>query len=194
MIEMEVENPTLDTSADNMFCNMDLSGKKFEREDFKGALFSDVDLKGTEFHMCDLSDAVFTNCLNIESTSFKRCNLEGTLFDDIRTLKHHSACPSHGQFIGWKATLDAIVKLSIPEDAIRINPIGSRHCRVSKALVLAIHDRHGNVLQQTKGKFFGTVYKVGKTIADPDINTDEREWCERGIGIFITKKEAEEFF
>lgn len=179
--------------ADNTIRNMDLSDKKYEREDLRGVVFSDVDLKNTEFHMCDLSDAVFKNCLNIESANFKRCNLEGTTFDDITMLKHCSALPSHGQFIAWKATQDAIVKLLIPEDSIRINPIGSRHCRVSKVVVLEIHDKYGNAIQQTTGKFFGMVYEVGKTINDHDINIDEREWCEKGIGIYVTKREADEF-
>jgi len=176
-----------------MYDKKNLSNMVFEREDLKSAIFINTNLDNTKFHMCDLSDAAFRNCENIETASFKRCNLEGARFDDIKILNNYLNCPSHGAFIAWKATTDAIVKLLVPEDAIRITPIGTNHCRVSKVQVLEIIDKDGNNRRSTLGKYFKQFYRVGQIIEDKNINTDVREWCERGIGIYPTRRKAEEF-
>lgn len=180
-------------SRENIFKDADLAHKKYELQNLSGYKFIKCNLYQTSFHLCDLSKAQFKDCSNINTASFKRCNLEETEFEDMTMLKEYGRCPSHGSFIGWKATKNAIVKLLIPEEAERISPLGSRHFRTNKVIVLEITTKGGNHLNESYGKYFDCLYKVGETVVAEKLCTDVRKWCEHGIGFFLTKQEAEEF-
>jgi len=181
-----------------------LKGEK----DGKRADFSDADLSGADFSNADLRNAIFCGAnlsdANLCDANFSYSNLSGADFRgakkidvryDANTSFFALQCPEEGSFVGWKKIEeDYIVKLLIPEDAKRSSAT-SRKCRASKAIVLEIYDRNGNVMRDD---FIGHskqnnnfIYRKGETVI-PD-SYDENRWneCSHGIHFFITSKEAE---
>ncbi|WP_281774926.1 DUF5758 domain-containing protein, partial [Bifidobacterium ruminantium] len=73
------------------------------------------------------------------------------------TIAKTSILPDEGDIIGWKKayvddTTPVIVKLLIPSDAQRSNSTG-RKCRASKARILDLQDKQGNVQAQSQEPF-----------------------------------------
>ena len=107
----------------------------------------------------------------------------------------HSACPSHGSFIGWKACRDGkIVKLEIPEEAKRCSGLG-RKCRASKAKVLAIYGAMSDVPldeEARSGYDESFVYRVGDVVEPKEAFEENRfDECSSGIHFYLTRVEAE---
>ena len=109
------------------------------------------------------------------------------------------ACPTDGEFIGWKKVYDNgityLVRLLILEDAKRSSATG-RKCRCSKARVMDI-----SVLQDGKEgpkecKIINTsydpyvTYEVGKVVEPDSFDDDRFNECSHGIHFFIDKQEA----
>lgn len=170
----------------------------------KRANFSDADLYEFNFRGFDLRNAIFCRA-NLTRANFSYANLCGANFSgakNIESVRYNAntsffalQCPEEGSFVGWKKIEeDYIVKLLIPEDAKRSSAT-SRKCRASKAIVLEIYDRNGNIMGDD---FIGHskqnhdfIYRNGETVI-PD-SYDENRWneCSHGIHFFITRKEAE---
>lgn len=98
--------------------------------------------------------------------------------------------PTDGAFVGWKKLKgNLIAQLIIPHDAERVNCVGSRKCRASKAFV---HEIYGatEAYDQHTGKL---LYKVGEWVEpdkfDPSITVE----CSHGIHFFLTRIEAENY-
>ena len=85
-----------------------------------------------------------------------------------------------------------IIKLKIPEDALRVSATG-RKCRASKAKVVSITNLDGT---QTDIKEVSSIYdhrfkyKVGETVEVDDFDTNRWNECSTGIHFFITREEA----
>ena len=102
-------------------------------------------------------------------------------------------CPEEGSFIGFKkARKDYIVKLEIPEDALRCSATG-RKCRCSKAKVLSITNIDGTEANTTEvfSKHDPSfVYKVGEIVSVDNFEPNRWKECAPGIHFFITREEA----
>ena len=98
--------------------------------------------------------------------------------------------PTEGAFVGWKKLNgDVIAKLVIPHDAERMNALGSRKCRASKAFV---HEMYG--AEEAFDKHTGTVlYKQGIEVYPDKFDPDIRVECSHGIHFFLTREEAEDY-
>ena len=101
------------------------------------------------------------------------------------------ACPTDGAFIGWKKVSFKLVKLEIPEDALRCSATSTK-CRCSKAKVLAITEYDGsdpiNAILNTN--MVETWYKVGEMVYPDSFDEDRWNECSHGIHFFINKEEA----
>lgn len=169
-------------NADVMLCafrNVDMSmcscaGTDFQRCSFDNVCFSKADLAGADFYMSEFYNVDFSNASTFCTHNF------------------HSVCPEEGSFIGFKRCGDAIVKLQIPEDALRSSAT-SRKCRCSKAKVLEITDENGEKWEGNSvfSKYDpGFEYAVGKIVEVPDFDTDRWRVCSTGIHFFLTRQEA----
>ena len=101
-------------------------------------------------------------------------------------------CPEEGDFIGWKKARNKIVKLRIPEDALRSSAT-TRKCRCNKAEVIEIYNIDGTIADEriiNSSYDSSFTYEVGKTVEVQDFDTNRWEECARGIHFFINRQEA----
>ena len=109
------------------------------------------------------------------------------------------ACPTDGEFIGWKKVHDNgiiyLVKLLILEDAKRSSATG-RKCRCSKARVLDISALQDGKEGPKERKIINTsydphvTYEVGKVVEPDSFDDDRFNECSHGIHFFIDKQDA----
>ena len=183
--------------------------------------FRYLNLMACNLHRCDLRniDLSYSNlCSTIlcgadcRKTKFTGCNTNhGTIFDysDLRGAVDVPfvplACPSEGEFIGWKRVGNYLVKLKITEDAKRSSAT-SRKCRCDKALVLGIY----NILDLSEatvnelnvgarglimGYTFSLIttpitYKAGEMVYADSFDEDRWNGCSHGIHFFLDMGEA----
>ena len=151
-----------------------LSGANLYRANLSGANLSGANLSGADLSRADLYRA-----------DLYRANLYGA--------NCPLTCPEEGSFIGFKKCKDnLIVKLEIPEDALRSSATG-RKCRCSKAKVLSITtidgaDRSDIVAFSKHDCMF--VYKVGEIVSVDNFEPDRWKECAPGIHFFVTRQEA----
>ena len=109
------------------------------------------------------------------------------------------ACPTDGEFIGWKKVQDNgisyLVKLLILKDAKRSSATG-RKCRCSKARVLDISALQDGKEGPKEHKIINTsyapyvTYEVGNVVEPDSFDDDRFNECSHGIHFFIDKQEA----
>lgn len=118
---------------------------------------------------------------------------------------YNGQCPTSGSFIGWKVARyfeygeekPCIVKLLIPEDALRLSSYG-RKCRASKAKVIAAYklgsdEELGDVLILSMYDY-NFKYEVGNTIESKKKFDSNREHeCSSGIHFFLSRFDAEAY-
>ena len=165
----------------------DLSYTDLRRVDLSGANLSranlrDVDLSGADLSYTDLSRA------DLRDVDLSRADLR-----DAKEVPYiPMVCPEEGDFIGWKKAGDKIVKLRIPEDALRSSAT-TRKCRCNKAEVIEIYNIDGTIADEriVSSSYDSTfTYEVGKTVEVQDFDTNRWEECTRGIHFFINLQEA----
>lgn len=130
-----------------------------------------------DFSSCDLCDANLCDA-----------NLRGA--EEVPYIP--MVCPEEGDFIGWKKAGDKIVKLRIPEDALRSSET-TRKCRCNKAEVIEIYNIDGTIAdERIIGSSYDSsfTYEVGKTVEVQDFDTNRWKECARGIHFFINRQEA----
>ena len=172
-----------------------LSDRDLSEASFVGAMLNHADLRYSAFHYCDFADADLSDAA-----------LAHASFSKARNLPYIPlVCPDTGEFIGWKQCwymngpelCHAIVKLLIPEDALRSSGT-TRKCRASKAIVLDIQDEEGHSLPESINahSIFNSyfLYKVGQTV-EPQLPFETDRWlsCASGIHFFINRQEAVDY-
>lgn len=180
-----------------------------------GIHFEDISAKPLYFFDCYFYGCTFgTNGLCVfEVCRFDHCDFKGTFratlvacsFADKTHVPYMPmACPTEGEFIGWKVCRKSntdrtpyLVKLCIPEDAERTSGFGSRKCRCNRACVLNIlnidgsQPRVGKVVSYWDGKFS---YSKGQWVHVNDYDGDRREVCSAGINFFVERQEAINYY
>ena len=144
-----------------------------------GADLGDADLRGADLGDADLRDANLRGAKNVPYIQM--------------------ACPTDGEFIGWKKVHDNgiiyLVKLLILEDAKRSSATG-RKCRCSKARVLDISALQDGKEGPKERKIINTsydphvTYEVGKFVEPDSFDDDRFNECSHGIHFFIDRQEA----
>ena len=137
------------------------------------------------------------NSADLSGAYLNSAYLRGANLRGAKDIHYPLACPSDGDFVGWKKLttqdFDAyLVKMRIPADAKRSSAT-THKCRCEFAEVLAIepigdapqvqtidHDAYGHI----------TTYTVGQ-IVRPD-KWDENRWneCSNGIHFFCDREAA----
>ena len=141
---------------------------------------------GTDLRDADLSGAY------LRDADFSGAYLRDADFSGAKNIPFIPlACPSDGEFIGWKKVSKKLIKLLIPSDARRYSATSNK-CRCDKAKVLEITDLDGSnpITSVITKNYVETQYVVGEMVF-PD-SFDENRWneCSNGIHFFINKQEA----
>ncbi len=163
----------------------DLSSADLSSADLRSADLSYANLRSAELRSADLSSA------NLRSAELRSTNLR---LDDIRSerwgrlwIAQNTITPI-GAFTAFKKVEDdAILTLLVPADAKRLNAIGSRKIRVSKALVVSASVPDKTDFQSNYDKQF--VYRIGEEVSS-DFDERATEECSKGIHCFLTEEEA----
>ena len=185
----------------------DLSGAILNGTNLSGADLSGADLSGADLRWANLSraDLSWANLrgadlrgANLIKAELGRADLHFANLEEINMLSEiidkffPLVCPSDGSFIAWKKCGDYIVKLLIPEDALRSSAFG-RKCRANKAKCLDIQNMDGTFsglseINSDCNRDF--MYRIGETAIVNDFDTDRTHECSTGIHFFITRQEA----
>lgn len=197
---LENHKKWLRSEPDGEFADLrraDLRGANLRRADISCADLRGADLRGADLREASCMMTLFATA-DLRGADLRGANLwhadtHGIKTDTATRIDWPTACPKTGSFIGWKKVGEYIVKLEIPEDALRSSATTNK-CRASMARVLEIQRRDGTKANKTEVKSLrGTTYKIGE-IAYPD-DWDYTRWneCSHGIHFFITRKEAVEW-
>ena len=210
--------------SDADFRDTNLEGANLMGANLRGADFTRANLTGADLQYANCIDCSFirTNLENanlrgalIYLSDFNGAMLDGTGFTNAR-INHSwfgnlkkantnllenipSVCPEEGSFICFKKAKlhngrHVILKLEVPEDALRCSSANCRKCRCSKVKVLSITNLDGS---KTKAKYaypymHGKTFKytLGETVEVDNFETDRLHTCAPGIHFFMTRQEA----
>jgi len=176
----------------------DLSDADLRRADLSDANLSGADLSGANLRRADLSDADLSGAdlsgANLSGANLRRADLSDAKINET-TAFLLIQCPQEGAFICFKKASNKIVKLLIPEDALRSSAT-SYKCRASKALVLEIQELDGtksDIISICSSYDNSFVYEVGKTVEVDDFDTNRFNECSTGIHFFINREMAVQY-
>ena len=163
-----------------------LHGADLRGADLRGAYLGGAYLRGTDLHDACLRGA------DLRGADLRGADFGGADLRDAKNIPFIPlACPSDGEFIGWKKVSKKLIKLLIPSDARRYSATSNK-CRCDKAKVLEITDVDGSnpIASIINYSYAKTQYVVGEMVF-PD-SFDENRWneCSNGIHFFINKQEA----
>ena len=182
--------------------DVDLSGANLSGANLSGATLHDANLhdanlrdaylSGANLSGANLSDAYLSGA-NLHYADLRGANLSDAYLSDAEEVPYISmVCPEEGDFIGWKRAGDKIVKLHIPQDALRSSAT-TRKCRCNKAEVVEIYNIDGTIAdERIIGSSYDSsfTYEVGKTVEVQDFDINRWKECTRGIHFFINRQEA----
>ena len=161
----------------------DLSGANLKGVDLGGANLRYANLMYTELGGADLRGA------NLSGANLMCADLNGVEVNSVTSF-YHLQCPESGSFIAYKKANNCIIKLLIPEDALRSSAT-SRKCRANKAKVLEITKLDGGNLQEVPSDYDRNfIYKTGEIVVVDNFDTNRWNECSNGIHFFITIQEA----
>lgn len=162
--------------------------------------FSYCDLHSANLHNVDLRYANLCYA-NLCDADLHKANLRNADLHNANLLKAKNVpyfpmvCPEEGDFIGWKKASDRIIKLHIPEDALRSSST-TRKCRCSKAEVMEIYNLDGTIAEERQvasSRDSSFVYEIGKTVEVKDFDTNRWKECATGIHFFLNRQEATDY-
>jgi hypothetical protein len=197
--ELAEDHPEIDFRYLNLVaCNL-------YRCDLRNIDLSYSNLCSTILFGADCRGAKFTGCRINYGTIFDNATFSGAF--DVSSVP--MACPSEGEFIGWKRVGKYLVKLKIPEDAKRSSATSSM-CRCDKALVLGIYDildlseaAVDELNVGARGRMVGggkfeqitapITYKVGEMVYADSFDEDRWNVCSHGIHFFLDKGDARRY-
>ena len=164
-----------------------LGGANLSYSNLNGAYLSGAYLIGANLGGANLSGA------NLRYSNLGGANLSYANLRDTKEVPYiPMVCPEEGDFIGWKRVSDKIVKLHIPQDALRSSAT-TRKCRCNKAEVVEIYNIDGTIADErivSSNYDSSFTYEVGKTVEVQDFDTNRWNECTRGIHFFINRREA----
>ncbi len=173
-----------------------LCGANLRNANLYGANLYGADLHGADLRNANLYDADLCGAnlrdANLRDANLRDANLCGANLRDAKDIPFVPlACPSDGEFIGWKKVNNKLVKLLITIDALRSSATSNK-CRCDKAKVLEITDLDGSnpielIINYNYGK---TQYVVGEMVFPDSFDEDRWNECSHGIHFFINKQEA----
>ena len=183
-------------------CNANLHNANLYNANLRNADLRNADLYNADLRNADLRNANLCNA-DLRNADLRNADLRNAdLYNadlrnaDLRNAKNvpyfPMICPEEGDFIGWKKASNRIIKLHIPEDALRSSST-TRKCRCSKAEVVEIYNFDGTIAderQVASSKDSSFVYEIGKTVEVKDFDTNRWEECTRGIHFFLNRQEA----
>lgn len=174
----------------------DLRGANLRGADLIGANLYGADLIGANLYGANLGGAnlIGANLIdaNLRDANLYGANLYGANLRDAKNIPLVPvACPSDGEFTGWKNVDGKLIQLRIPEHAKRSSATTEK-CRCDMALVVSITDIEtgDEITEIVNHNYTDTTYRVGETVY-PD-SYDEDRWieCSHGIHFFIDKESA----
>ena len=177
--------------------NEDCEGWETMRADFSYCELNRTDLSHTDLGCADLRCANLgganLGCADLCDANLGNANLGCADLGNAKKVPYiPMVCPEEGDFIGWKKASGKILKLRIPEDALRSSST-TRKCRCNKAEVVEIYNIDGTIADEriVKSSYDSSfTYEVGKTVEVQDFDTNRWEECTRGIHFFINRQEA----
>lgn len=145
-----------------------------------------------DFSYCELAHTDLSHT-DLSHADLSYINLCGADLHGAKGVPYFPmVCPEEGDFIGWKKAGDKIVKLHIPQDALRSSTT-TRKCRCNKAEVIEIYNIDGTIAdERIIGSSYDSsfTYEVGKTVEVTDFDEDRWNECAKGIHFFINRQEA----
>ena len=172
--------------------NEDCEGWETMRADFSYCEFNHTDLSYANLSYANLSGVDLSDA-NLHDANLRGANLHGANLHGAEEVPYiPMVCPEEGDFIGWKKAGDKIVKLHIPQDALRSSAT-TRKCRCNKAEVVEIYNIDGTIANErivNSSYDSSFTYEVGKTVEVQDFDTNRWEECSRGIHFFINRQEV----
>ena len=172
-----------------------LSGANLSRADLSRADLYRADLSGADLYRANLIGANLSGA-DLSGADLSGADLSGADLSGAENLNIPIACPEEGSFIGFKkASNNYIVKLEIPEDALRCSAT-SRKCRCSKAKVVSITNIDGTdvgITSVASNYDENFIYTIGETVFVSNFEPDRWKECAPGIHFFITRQEAVEY-
>lgn len=163
----------------------------------KVAVSRGADLRDANLSDANLRDASLCGA-NLRGADLCGANLRGANLRgaDLRGAKGaYFACPSEGEFIGWKKASGYIVKLRIPEGARRSSSTSAK-CRCDKAFVVEIQNIDGTIADvdvvssDYDDKF---LYAKGAQVEVADFDDNRWNECTSGIHFFVDRRAAVEY-
>ena len=151
------------------------------------AVKSRANLRGANLRGANLSSA------NLFCADLYGADLYGARIDAV-AIARQKIVPD-GTLVVWKKLSEGVVaQLEIPNDAQRTNAIGSRKCRSSAAVVVALFKDgvlfDGEAFDRRAGK---TRYKAGEVVLPDSYDDNALVECSNGIHWFLTREEAEAY-
>ena len=174
-----------------------LSNADLSRANLYGAYLSGANLYCANLSNASLSNANLSNAdlsnANLSNTNLSSADLYGARIDAV-ALARQKIVPD-GTLVVWKKLSEGVVaQLEIPNDAQRTNAIGSRKCRSSAAVVVALFKDgvlfDGEAFDRHAGK---TRYKAGEVVLPDSYDDSALIECSNGIHWFLTREEAEAY-
>ena len=186
--------------ANLLYANLigaDLRNAYLSDADLSGANLIYANLRGADLRDANLSDANLRDAnliyANLRGADLRGADLSGANLRYAEEVPYRPmVCPEEGDFIGWKKAGDKIVKLHIPQDALRSSAT-TRKCRCNKAEVVEIYNIDGTIANErivNSSYDSSFTYEVGETVEVQDFDTNRWEECTRGIHFFINRQEA----
>lgn len=172
----------------------DLRGANLRRADLRCADLRGADLREADLFCADLRGAYLETAdlrgADLRGADLYSAETYGMKTDAATRTDYPMACPETGSFIGWKKAGRYIVKLEIPEDALRSSATTNK-CRSSWANVLEIQNVDGTKSDVTEIMTERCwIYKVGNMVYPDDWDYNRWNECSHGIHFFMTRKEA----
>ena len=157
-----------------------------------GANLSDADLSYDNLSYADLRGGNLSGA-DLSYANLSYVDLRDADLSDAEEVPYiPMVCPEEGDFIGWKRAGGKIVKLHIPQDALRSSAT-TRKCRCNKAEVIEIYNIDGTIADErivNSSYDYSFTYEVGKTVEVQDFDTNRWNECAKGIHFFINRQEA----
>ena len=176
--------------------NVDNIKDAVEEAVMRGANLGGANLRGANLGGANLCCANLC-CANLRDANLCCANLGGANLGGANIRGARSipyiplACPSDGEFTGWKKVGDKLIRLLIPADAKR-SSAASIKCRCEKAKVVAITSLdEGECYEEvTNCNYAETIYRVGEMVYPDSYDDDRWNECSHGIHYFINKQDA----